>query len=486
MVQPVLLGTVLVVVTSIVSLTVLIYRWPVIRAWCRRRLRQRFPYDLRRIMEEEVARLHAIPDRRQRYPLILETVARFARATSCSLLVRNGEGGRFVLKESYGAKPISFQVGDLTEFITWLSKRGRTVTRRELVERAECAEAKACGLHYCIQFLAEACVPCFLGGELLAVINVGPPARGSGFAAELLDLLDLLSGQFALAIHNAALYEDMLRRNLQLEELGRLKSRLLANISHELRTPLTSIIGWSDLLLEGGDGALSGDQHRHCGMIRDAGRRLLETVSTMVDLSKLEANHLSLDVRRINLKRLFAEVAEGLQLGSKTRLELKIGEEGPSVYGDVEWLRRVVFHLLTNAVKYTAEGEIWVDLERAGEMVKVGVHDTGIGIEPDKQRAIFFPFVQANAGADRPYEGNGLGLVISRKVVELHGGRMWLTSHPGRGSHFYFTLPLKPTTIRSAELRGNGTTSRQVPALARAAVPVSRGAELWRPALEGA
>jgi signal transduction histidine kinase len=103
-------------------------------------------------------------------------------------------------------------------------------------------------------------------------------------------------------------------------------------------------------------------------------------------------------------------------------------------------------------VKYTPSGEILVSAERAGEMLKVGIHDTGVGISHDKQRKIFDTFSQASEGVDRDYEGSGVGLAISKKVVELHGGRIWLSSSPGKGSHFFFTLPLKPTTVKSVEL----------------------------------
>lgn len=435
----------------LVVCTAMATRWTRIRHWWKARLRP-MPYDLRRIFDVYLARINAIQDRRQLYPTILQIATELVQAETSSLLVRNGDGERFVVKEHCGSKPISFQVGDVKAFLDWLEKRGRSVTRRELLERPECGAAKAVGLQYCIQFLAETCIPCFLGGRLLAVINVGPIQNAAGFDPALRDLCDFLSGQFALAIHNASLYEDITKHNMALEELGRLKSQLLANISHEFRTPLSNIIGLSDVLLEGIDGTMSLDQRTHCAMIREAGRRLLGTVSTLVDLSKLEANRLALDVRRINLQKLIQEAAEPLQPTPKTRIELAIAEASSHIYGDTEWLRRVFYHLLANAVKYTHEGKIWVDAERAGEMLRIGVHDTGIGIAKEKQEAIFFPFVQADAGPDRSYEGNGLGLVISRKVVELHGGRMWLTSQPGRGSHFFFTLPLKPTTIRSVEV----------------------------------
>jgi signal transduction histidine kinase len=171
----------------------------------------------------------------------------------------------------------------------------------------------------------------------------------------------------------------------------------------------------------------------------------------MVDLSKLEANHLSLNIRRLNLQRMVSKIAEGVALNKATTLRMTI-KDSPPIYGDEEWLNKLFSHILNNAAKYTESGEIVVAAEKAGEMLKVCVEDTGIGISQDKHDRIFDSFSQASSGADRLYEGAGVGLAISKKVVELHGGRIWLNSAPGKGSRFFFTLPLKPTTVKSIEL----------------------------------
>jgi signal transduction histidine kinase len=188
-------------------------------------------------------------------------------------------------------------------------------------------------------------------------------------------------------------------------------------------------------------------------MISLSSKRLMETVSSMVDLAKLEANHLSLNVKRVNVPRLVSKIADGVKAGKETTLKLALAKEMPPIYGDEGWLEKLFSHVIGNAAKYTPSGEIVVDAEKSGEMLKIGVHDTGIGIAPEKQGMIFESFSQADEGASRKYEGAGIGLAISKKVVELHGGRIWLHSAPGRGSHFYFTLPLKPIKLRAVELK---------------------------------
>jgi len=368
---------------------------------------------------------------------------------SASLLLK--DNGEYTIKESFGSKPASFHIGGVDNFIKWIKTYGKTVCREQLVNDREFVKVKSDGLQYCVQFHAEACVPLILTGKLVGIINIGSRTNGQPYDWEARELLDILGGQSSAAINNASLYEDIVRRNVKLQELDRLKSQLLSNLSHEFRTPLNSVIGLAELMNDGGDGEVNEGQKNHLGMIVDSGKRLLETIQSMVDLAKLEANHLSLNVKRINLQKMISKVAENYKPSEKTDLKLSI-EGVPPIYGDEQWLGKLFSHVLSNAIKYTPNGEIIVNAERSGEMLKVVVKDTGIGIEPEKQKAIFESFNQAHIGVDRPYEGAGIGLAISKKVVELHGGRIWFSSTPGKGSNFFFTLPLKPTSLKTVEL----------------------------------
>ena len=407
-------------------------------------------YNYKEICQKYFRLINSIQDRRSLYHTILRAICEIIDAQEASLLLK--DNGDFTIKESFGSKPASFQVGDISDFLKWLTEYGRTVSRYDLVNRKNFTRIKGDGLQYCVQFHAEACVPLFADGKLFGVINIGARQNNAFYDTKTMELLDVLAGQSSVAIHNASLYEDIVRRNVKLQEVDRLKSQLLSNVSHEFRTPLNSIIGLGELMHDGGDGLINPEQKEHLKMVISSSKRLLDTVSAMVDLAKLEANHLSLNVRRINLAKLVAKVIDGAKPNGGTTLKIGFNGETPQIYGDEMWLNKLFSHVISNAVKYTPSGEILVSAERAGEMLKVGIHDTGVGISHDKQRKIFDTFSQASEGVDRDYEGSGVGLAISKKVVELHGGRIWLSSSPGKGSHFFFTLPLKPTTVKSVEL----------------------------------
>ena len=402
-------------------------------------------YDFRRVFLDCLERFNSIKDRRELYPAILDAVCRIVGASGASLLVRDSKD-QFQIKASHGIRPFSFKVEEVRSFLEWLQENRGVVTRGDLVSNKKLSGVKSGGLSYFIQFNAEACVPLFINDRLYGVINIG--ARRKGFyGTQTRDVLKLMAVQFATSIHNANLYQALVKQNLELKETSCLKNQLLANMSHEFRTPLTSIIGMSELIAEGGDGAVNEEQIEHLSLIRQAGVRLYETVSAMFDLSKLEADKFRLDVQKVNFSRLISQVAEGVHLNDYTALDVRVSKDTPGVYGDEIRLRQVIKHLLDNAAKFTRRGKIVVEAEKCGEMLKVKVRDTGIGIAEDKQKLVFEGFRQADGSTTREYEGLGLGLTISKRLVELHGGRMWLKSKVGRGSEFNFTLPLKPVIV---------------------------------------
>lgn len=428
-------------------------RWRAVKSIFRRYVLRRPQYDYRRIFQDYLERFNSMNDRRELYHAIIAATCRIVEAVGASLIVRDASE-RFQMKASCGLKPFSFDVDEVRPFLNWLEKQRQIVTRHDFVVDRELLPVKSQGLRYCVQFNAEACVPLFVSDRLYGVINLGE-RKGCRYDSETRDLLKLLAVQFATAIHNANLYQALIKQNQDLQETSKLKNQLLANLSHELRTPLTSIIGLSELIAEGGDGAVNEEQIKHLSLVRQGGVRLLEMVTAMLDLSKLETNRMQLAVQKVNIGRVVTEVAGNVHVKNGTRLEIKIDDSTPGVYGDEERLRQVIRHLLDNAAKFTSSGKISINAEKCGEMLRVSVKDTGIGIPQDKQKAIFEGFVQADGGADRQHEGLGLGLTISRKLVELHGGRMWLHSKPGKGSEFNFTLPLKPII----GVYGNGSST---------------------------
>jgi len=430
----------------------ILLRWKQVKGWIEDQVRGRAELKLKHIFTEYINQVASIKDRRELYKEILKIVSKLAKSEDVSLLLRNPSTHEYVIRESLGSKPMSFRIGEVDHFINWISEYRHSISRAELVDSSDFAEIKTPGLQYCVQFHAEAVIPLVLSGSMIGVINIGNRTDGRDFENKIFEVFDLMSAQFAVAIHNANLYEGLIRQNVKLRQLDELKTQLLSNVSHELRTPLNSIIGLSDLMVEGADGPLNPEQFSHMEMIRDSGKRLLDTVSALVDLSKLEANKLSLDVKRIQLKKMVEQVTEQVKPNEKVTIEIDLSEKTPSVYGDALWLARVFRNILSNAMKYTSEGKVQINSNRAGDMLKIGIHDTGVGINKEDQERIFGGFTQVSNGTNREHEGTGLGLAISKKIIELHGGRIWLNSEPGKGSHFFFTLPLKPNTIPSVEI----------------------------------
>ncbi len=227
------------------------------------------------------------------------------------------------------------------------------------------------------------------------------------------------------------------------------KTRFLANMSHEIRTPLNGVLGMTELALEAKPDA---EMRSYLETIRSSARALLEIVDDVLDLSRIEKGRMRLEDSPFDLRRLVEEMLPLIAVQAERkglRLEARITEGLPAaVMGDAGRLRQVLMNLLSNAVKFTAHG--WVRLEVAPEAdgrIRFAVTDTGIGIAPDKQREIFGAFVQADSSASRSYGGTGLGLTISEHLVRLMGGELKVESEPGRGSCFFFSIPLPEAAL---------------------------------------
>ena len=232
----------------------------------------------------------------------------------------------------------------------------------------------------------------------------------------------------------------------ELATVSRHKSEFLATMSHELRTPLNSIIGFSELLQERAVGGLNDRQRGYVDDVLDAGRHLLSLINDILDLSKVEAGKMELDLVNVSLRETLARGVtmhheRALQQG--VALTLVLDPDEISVRADERKLRQVVFNLLSNAVKFTpAGGRVDVTARALGEIAEVAVTDSGPGIAEADQELIFEEFGQARGSAPSGQEGTGLGLPLARRFIELHGGRLWVESSNGSGATFRFTLPL--------------------------------------------
>jgi len=244
-------------------------------------------------------------------------------------------------------------------------------------------------------------------------------------------------------------HRELSRLNVELDQASKLKDQFLANVSHELRTPLNSVIGFSDLLLTGQvEGApLSGTQRDYLETISRNGRHLLQLINELLDLSKIAAGHMDLRLEPVPLDTVFREAADSVRAQLEARrhkLAIEPAPEPFTVTADRGRLLQVLLNLLSNAIKFTTDGgrvTLSARLGDGGRHVRVAVSDTGIGIAPHDQAKLFQEFVQLDATPSRRYEGTGLGLALSKRLVELHGGTIGVESELGKGSTFWFTLP---------------------------------------------
>jgi PAS domain S-box-containing protein len=233
-------------------------------------------------------------------------------------------------------------------------------------------------------------------------------------------------------------------RNREIERADHLKSEFLASMSHELRTPLHTIIGFSELLLEDGAEPLSGGQRRFIGHIQQDSQHLLDLINDILDLSKIEAGRVELRPEQFDFSSALAEVFASIRpLAASKSIRLEApAERVINLHADQVRVKEILYNLLSNAVKFTPEhGRVWISLAEEAQMLDVTVSDTGVGIRPEQQRAIFDKFYQVGSTTRGVREGTGLGLAITKWLIEMHGGTIGVQSEPGKGSHFKFTLP---------------------------------------------
>jgi GAF domain-containing protein/anti-sigma regulatory factor (Ser/Thr protein kinase) len=336
--------------------------------------------------------------------------------------IRKGEGG-VLGKMAISGEPA--QVGDIADERIYRSR-----VRKLLIDSG---------------YRALLAVPLLRDERLLGGIVVNRNTPGE-FAAPVIALLKTFASQSALAIQNARLFREIADKGRELEAASRHKSEFLANMSHELRTPLNAIIGFSEVLAERMFGEINDKQSEYVGDILESGRHLLSLINDILDLSKIEAGRMELDRSDFDLPAavdnaltLVRERAGRHGIALVRAVDPRLG----AVNADERKVKQVLLNLLTNALKFTPEGgEVAVRAGVADGMAQVAVTDTGVGIAPQDLEAVFEEFRQVGA-AEKKVEGTGLGLPISRKIIELHGGRLWATSVPGNGSTFTFTLPVR-------------------------------------------
>ena len=378
---------------------------------------------------------------------LIENATRLCKADNGFVYIRDGDVYR--VTANYGvasehldfmrAHPVKAGMGTLV---------ARTVLTRQIVHiddaRAdpEYHWSEALDL---LGFRTMLGVPMLREGEPIGVVGMWRD-QVRPFTPRETQLVTTFADQAVIAIENVRLFREIQEKSRQLEIANKHKSEFLANMSHELRTPLNAIIGFSEVLLERLFGDLNAKQDDYLKDIHSSGRHLLSLINDILDLSKIEAGRMELDASSFDLASALSNAMTLVRERAQRHgiaLELQADPQLGEITADERKFKQIVVNLLSNAVKFTPDGgRIDVSARREEDKVVIAVRDTGIGIALQDQAAVFEEFRQVGRDYTNKQEGTGLGLALSRKFVELHGGRIWLESEPGRGSTFTFIIPM--------------------------------------------
>jgi GAF domain-containing protein/anti-sigma regulatory factor (Ser/Thr protein kinase) len=288
-------------------------------------------------------------------------------------------------------------------------------------------------------------VPLLRPGEIVGTLVVRRKQPGE-FPQSTIELLETFADQSVLAIQNARLFREIEEKSRELEVASKHKSQFLANMSHELRTPLNAILGYAELMLDSIYGEPSEKMRTVLARLQSNGRHLLGLINDVLDLSKIEAGQLTLSLNDYSLGDMVHGVVSAVEpLAAEKRLAFtaQVAPDLPSGHGDERRLSQVLLNLVGNAIKFTDKGEVAIRVSVTNGAFTVAVCDTGPGIPVADQAKIFEEFQQADSSITRKKGGTGLGLSIAKRIIEMHGGRIWVESEPGKGSTFYFTLPVR-------------------------------------------
>ncbi|HMC36394.1 MAG TPA: ATP-binding protein, partial [Actinomycetota bacterium] len=310
--------------------------------------------------------------------------------------------------------------------------------------------ARAAFMRYGVRSLLA--VPFLFEQQIVGGLTVWRRETGS-FPLEVVRLLEAFAAQSVLAIRNARLFREIEDKGRQLEIASQHKSQFLANMSHELRTPLNAILGYTELILDNIYGEVSDKVREVLRRVQNSGRHLLGLINDVLDLAKIEAGQFTLSLAEYSIREVVHTVTAAVESLAKEKglaLSVTVPPDLPPGRGDDRRIAQVLLNLVGNAIKFAEAGEVGVRVTASDGRFVVAVSDTGPGISEADQRRIFEEFQQVDSSTTRAKGGTGLGLSIAKRIIEMHGGRIWVESSPGKGSTFSFTLPVRVEEIAGA------------------------------------
>jgi len=377
---------------------------------------------------------------------LVESAARFCAADNATVI--REKDGLFYTAEAYG---YSRGFLDYIRNTPIKTERG-SASGRALVEGrvVHIPDVKADPEYTFVEaprlgdFRTALCVPMLREDLPIGVLTL-TRSEVKPFTDKQIELVTTFADQAAIAIENVRLFDEIQDKSRQLEEASQHKSQFLANMSHELRTPLNAILGYTELMADGAYGEPSEKMLGILKRLEANGKHLLGLINDVLDLSKIEAGQLVLELSDYcvqDIAQTVRSTLEPLASDKKLAFKLQLAPDLPPGHGDGRRLTQVLINLVGNAIKFTDAGEVAIKAEANNGSFCVSVRDTGPGISAADQAKLFQEFQQADNAITRKKGGTGLGLAISKRIIEMHGGRIWVESQPGQGSTFGFTLPV--------------------------------------------
>jgi signal transduction histidine kinase len=365
-----------------------------------------------------------------------------------SIYVFDNTGQEFVLRATHGMDQAMIEEFRGHKFTPANPYIATAIERHEPIQIPDIHQEPLTPLRNLIDragYRAILVAPLMRPGEIVGLLVVRRRQAGQ-FSNGTVDLIKTFAAQSVLAIQNARLFSEIDEKSRQLEAESKHKSQFVANMSHELRTPLNAILGYTELILDNIYGEPPEKMREVIERVQINGRHLLGLINDVLDLAKIEAGQLTLSLADYSLKDIVDGIVVALEpLATEKRLAFKtdLPTRLPVGYGDEHRIAQVLLNLVGNAIKFTDTGEVVIKASAANGSFTVAVQDSGPGIGPGDQVRIFDEFQQADSSTTRKKGGTGLGLSIAKRIIEMHSGRIWVESELGKGSTFFFTLPIK-------------------------------------------